>query len=139
MKKMLQNFVSTICNILFVLWQDFVMFGRIHRAQSVTLLWLAYRIGVVEQCCQMLKYNTLFTKTVQFFMLVCMGVGRIFPWGPLVDFIKVFLLGAKSGEICFLPLETEKTTFFAEIFTFLPPFPHPCFMLVCRKRSCHTI
>jgi len=28
------------------------MFGRIHRVQSVTLLWLAYRI-VVEQCCQM--------------------------------------------------------------------------------------
>jgi len=25
---------------------------RIHRAQSVTLLWPAYRIGVVEQCCQ---------------------------------------------------------------------------------------
>jgi len=29
------------------------MFGRIHRAQSVSLLWLAYRSGVVEQCCQM--------------------------------------------------------------------------------------
>ena len=29
------------------------MFGGIHRAQSVTLLWLAYRIGVVEQWCQM--------------------------------------------------------------------------------------
>jgi len=29
------------------------MFGRIHRAQTVTLLWLAYRIGVVEQCCPM--------------------------------------------------------------------------------------
>jgi len=29
------------------------LFGRIHRAQSVTLLWIAYRIGVVEQCCQM--------------------------------------------------------------------------------------
>jgi len=29
------------------------MFGRIHRTQSVTLLWLAYRIGVVKQCCQM--------------------------------------------------------------------------------------
>jgi len=30
------------------------MFGRIHRAQSVTLLWLAYRIGIVEPCCQMM-------------------------------------------------------------------------------------
>jgi len=28
-------------------------FGRIHTAQSVTLLWLAYRIGVVERCCEM--------------------------------------------------------------------------------------
>jgi len=27
--------------------------GKTHRARSVTLLWLAYRIGVVEQCCQM--------------------------------------------------------------------------------------
>jgi len=29
------------------------LFGRKHRAQSVTLLWIAYRIGVVEQRCQM--------------------------------------------------------------------------------------
>jgi len=50
---MLQNFVNIICNIQFVVWQDFVTFGRIHRAQSLTLLWLAYRVGVVEQCCQM--------------------------------------------------------------------------------------
>jgi len=34
----------------------------VHRAQSVTLLWLAYRIGVVQQCCQVLKYNTMFYK-----------------------------------------------------------------------------
>jgi len=57
MKKMLQIFgsffVNIICNIQFAIWQDFVTFGRIHRAQSVTLLWLAYGIGVVEQCCQM--------------------------------------------------------------------------------------
>jgi len=33
-----------------------------HRAQSVTLLWIAYRICVVEQCCQMVKYNTIFHK-----------------------------------------------------------------------------
>jgi len=33
---------------LFGIWQDFVMFGRIHRTQSVILLWLAYRIGVVN-------------------------------------------------------------------------------------------
>jgi len=29
------------------------MFGRIHRAQFAILQWLAYRIGVVEQCWQM--------------------------------------------------------------------------------------
>jgi len=29
------------------------LLGRIHRAQSVNLLWIAYRIGVVEQCYQM--------------------------------------------------------------------------------------
>jgi len=39
------------------------MFGRIHGAHSVTLLWIAYRIGVVEQCCQMVKYNTMFYKS----------------------------------------------------------------------------
>jgi len=52
MKKMLQN-SGSILSILFVIWQDFVIFGRIQRAQSVTLLGLAYRIGVVEQCWQM--------------------------------------------------------------------------------------
>jgi len=45
----------------------------------------------------------------------------VFQGGAPVDFPKVFL-GVKSGEICFLPLETEKTAFFAEIFKFLPRF-----------------
>jgi len=40
--------------------------------------------------------------------------------------------GAKSGEIRFSFLETKKTTFFAEIFKFLPLFPHPC--LCARPR-----
>jgi len=30
--------------------------------ESVTLLWLAYRIGGVEQRCQMVKYNTIFLR-----------------------------------------------------------------------------
>jgi len=34
------------------------LFGRIHRAQSVTLLYIAFRIGVVEQFCQMVYYST---------------------------------------------------------------------------------
>jgi len=39
--------------------------------------------------------------------------------------------GAKSGEICFLPLEIEKTTFFANNFKIhggtgpMPPLPKP--------------
>jgi len=107
MNKMLQNFGSIICNILFVIWQDFVMCGRIHRAQSVTPLWFAYSIGVVEQCCHMVSYNTIFT------CMCALASEGLFPGGELVDFCKVFLGGAKSGEICFLPLETKKTAVFA--------------------------
>jgi len=46
--------LAAFCQLLFVIWQDFVIVWQntVHRAQSVTLLWLAYRIGVVEQCCQ---------------------------------------------------------------------------------------
>ena len=41
-------------------------------------------------------------------------VGRIFSRGGTVgDFHKIFSRGAKSGEIRFLPLEIEKTSFFA--------------------------
>jgi len=44
--------------MLFVIWQwifqDFVIvWQKKHREQSVTQIWIAYRIGVVEQCCQM--------------------------------------------------------------------------------------
>jgi len=45
-----------------------------------------------------------------------MSVGRIFSRGALVDFSQSFSKGAKSSEICFLPLESKKTAFFAEIF-----------------------
>jgi len=42
-----------------------------------------------------------------------MGVGRIFSRrGAVGDFPKMFSRGAKSGEICFSPLEIEKTTFY---------------------------
>ena len=50
-----------------------------------------------------------------------MSVGRILSRGALVDFFKSFPSVSKSGEICFLPLKTKKTSFFAEIFWFLPP------------------
>jgi len=71
-------------------------FGRIHREQSVTLLWFAYRTSAVEQCCQMVKYNTIFTKMVEFYMLVCMGVGRILSREVLVEFSKSFLKGGQK-------------------------------------------
>jgi len=45
-----------------------------------------------------------------------MGVGRIFPKEGTKRFSKIFLVEAKTGEICFFPLETKKTTLFAEIF-----------------------
>jgi len=56
-----------------------------------------------------------------------------FQWGPLGDFSKLFQGRAKSGEICFLPLKIEKTTFCCWKFLNpggtlapLPPFQHPC-------------
>ena len=52
-------------------------------------------------------------------------------------FPNVFLGRAKSGEICFLPLETKKTVIFAEIFKFLTPFQHR--FLCVGKSPCHTI
>ena len=50
-------------------------------------------------------------------------------------FPKVFLGVAKSGENCFFPLETKKTTLFAEVLNsreakapFAPPFRRPWLM-----------
>jgi len=42
------------------------MFGRIHCAQSGHSLGRAYRIGVVEQCCQIVQYCTIFVKWCKF-------------------------------------------------------------------------
>jgi len=39
-----------------------LLFGRKHRAHSVTLLWIAYRIGVDEHCCHLVEYITIFHK-----------------------------------------------------------------------------
>jgi len=41
---------------------------------------------------------------------------EFFQGGPLGDFSKFFSRGAKSGKICFFPLKTKKTTFFATNF-----------------------
>jgi len=46
-----------------------------------------------------------------------MGIRRGFSRGRGIgNFSKIILGGAKTGEICFFPLETKKITFFAEIF-----------------------
>jgi len=58
MKKMLQNFVDIISDILFGTISQ--LFDRIHCAQSVTLLWIAYRIGVARWC----NTTQFFTKMV---------------------------------------------------------------------------
>jgi len=48
---------------------------------------------------------------------MAMGVGRILFRGEAVgDFPKNFSRGAKSGEICFLPVKDEKTIFFCPNF-----------------------
>jgi len=52
---------------------------------------------------------------------------EVFQGGPLVDFSKRFSTGAKSCEICFLPLEIKKTAFFAEISNSCPTrHPYAC-------------
>ena len=40
------------------------------------------------------------------------GVGRMFSRGSQGDFSKIFLGGAKSGDIYIFPLNTKKITFF---------------------------
>jgi len=66
------------------------MFGRIHRTQSVTLLWLAYRIELLNSVARWCNTTQLFH------MLVCMGVGRIFFQAALVDFSKRFSRGGQK-------------------------------------------
>jgi len=87
MKTMLQNFGSFL-SILFVIWQDFVMFGRIHRAQSVTLLWLAYRIGVVAVLPDGVIQHKFYKNGA--ILHACVH-------GRRKDFSKRFSRGAKSG------------------------------------------
>jgi len=58
----------------------------------------------------------------------CMGVGRIVSrGGPKEDFPKIFLGGAKSGKICFFPVETKENNLFAETFKIQGAKPPPHF------------
>ena len=49
--KKCRYFVNIICKVAG--FRNCLAECTMHIAQSVTLLWLAYRVGVVEQCCQM--------------------------------------------------------------------------------------
>jgi len=71
----------------------------------------------------------VFTQMVSFYMLVCMGFGRNFSMGALVEFSKCFSTGgggggAKVEKLVFYHSKLRKP-FFAEIFEFLPLFRHP--------------
>jgi len=75
------------------------------------------------------------THFTLFFVSVTMCVGKVFSGaGALGDFPKFFQGEAKNSEICFLPLKTKKTTFFAKILNSnggprppaTPPFRRPC-------------
>jgi len=75
---------------------------------------------------------------VSFYMLVCMGVGRKFSRGLLVDFFKSFSTGGeKVVKFGYYHSKLRKQRF-------LLKFSNSCHssdthMPVCRKSSCHTI
>jgi len=62
------------------------------------------------------------------FICLCAWASEgFYPEGALVAFSKVFPRGAKSGEICFLPLATKKTTLLLKFSNFFPPSnTHAC-------------
>ena len=75
------------------------MFGRLHGAQFVTLLWLAYRIDVVEQCFQQNVY-----KNGEILRACTHGYRKDFSvgGGELVDFSKSFSRGCQNcGNLVF--------------------------------------
>jgi len=60
-----------------------------------------------------IKYSLNNKMIKKLYRFIGMGVGKIFSEGRGArgDFTKIFQ-GAKSGEICFFPLDTKKTTLF---------------------------
>jgi len=133
-----QYFVVIISNILglFVIWQDFVIFGRIHRAQSVTLLWIAYRIGVVEQCCQMGKYNTIFHKNGVILHACVHGRRKEFlQGGPLVDFSKSFSWVGQKWWNLFFTTRNYENSIFCWNFQIPAPLPTPKCLRVGNVRA----
>jgi len=54
----------------------------------------------------------IYGRPHKFFQGATWASEGFFPGGSVGEFPKIFSRGARSGEICFLPLEIEKTTFF---------------------------
>jgi len=118
MKKTLQ-ILAVFCQN-YLQFGSMLLFGIIHRAQSATLLWLACCIGVVEQCCQMVYYNTIVCKNGIILHVCVHGRRKDFFQEAATGLFQKFLQGgAISGEIWFLPLETKKIAFFVK-------FSHSC-------------
>ena len=116
MKKMLQK-LGNILSMLFVIWQDFVIF-----LQNTPCTVFHLSMACLPQwCC----WTVLPDGVIQHNNFTCVhGRRKDFPGVALVHFSKSFSRGAKSGEICFLPLKTKKTALFAKICKFLPPYTH---------------
>ena len=75
--------------------------------------------------------NLISSRIAKHVKTCCLPAQGFFPRGAVGDFSKIFCRGAKSGEICFLRLEIEKTIFFANNFKIQgrpcpPPFRRPC-------------
>jgi len=105
------------------------LFGRLHRAQSVTLLWLAYRIGVVNSVEPDGAIQHIFLqKWCNFTCLSVWASEGFFPGGPPVDFSKFFSRGLKVVKFGFYPSKLRKQLFLLKI-----PVTLPTPMLVRRK------
>ena len=132
---MLQNFGS-ILSILFLTYCNLAGFRNCSAECTVHSLSPCYGLltafVLLDSVARQFHTTQFFTKMISFYMLVCTGVGRNFSReGYQWIFTKVFLHGAKSGEIWFLPLEIKKT--------FLLKFSNSCppsdtHMLLCRNK-----
>jgi len=79
-----------------------------------------------------------FTKMVSFYMLVCMGVGIIFPGGATSGFFQKFFYGGpKVVKFAFYRSKFRKQHFLLKFSNSCPS--SDIHMLVCRKCLCQTI
>ena len=145
MKKVLQNFGSNllvlfvILNIISNLEVNLAGFRNVwrntpcpvcHPAMACLPHWCCWKVlpdGVIQ--------HNFYTNGV-IYMLVCMGVRRIFSRGAQLHFSKSFYRGGQSGEIWFYHSKLENSLFCWN-FQILAPLRNPC--LCVEKSSRHTI